>query len=237
MTIDGEEFFKTGDLARYNTEGVLVFVGRADFQIKIRGQRMEPSEVELVLMQIVNKCVVVKRTHLDDDIVVAYVETTKTVDDLRQHCLSHLPLYMVPSLFIILDKIPQNENGKIDRHALPPLDFSSLSVSDSRHQQPQTDMEKKVHTLWCQLLPHLTLISTSKSLFELGGTSLTIMKLFYFYQTTLKRNVKVGDLFQHSTIINHAHLLEQQTTFEDNLSVWYPLNLTEGTTAALDIIV
>lgn len=228
VTINNEKFFKSGDLARYNSFGELVHIGRGDFRIKINGQQVEQGEVESILLQIVSDCIVVKATHLDNDFLVAYVRTTHTAQDLRQHCLSRLPRYMVPSLFMIVDKIPFNQNGKVDRHALPPPDFSSLFLSTSTAEQLRTDMEKQVYEIWCQVLPYLSCVSTSTSFFELGGNSIAMMKLSYLYQTVLKRKVDVINLFHQPTIIDHALLLEQQTKFEHNSLVWQSLNLIKG---------
>ncbi|CAF1188645.1 unnamed protein product [Adineta steineri] len=228
VTINNQQFFKTGDLARYNTSGEFVFGGRIDFQIKIHGQRVEPGEIESVLMPIAGHCVVTKGTHFDNDFIVAYVQTTKTQQSLRQYCLSRLPIYMVPSLFIFLDKFPLTQNSKIDRKALPSPDIGVFPVPGSLDEQPQTDMQSQVHSLWCRVLPHVSVISTSRSLFELGGTSITIMKLIQLYHTVFKKNLNIADLFQQSTIIDHARLLEQQTAFVDDIIPAYSLNLTQG---------
>ncbi|CAF4107235.1 unnamed protein product, partial [Adineta steineri] len=227
VTINNEDYFRSGDLALYNDQSALVFVGRIDFQIKISGHRIEPDEIESILMKIVTNCVVIKATHVGNDYLVTYVETKHKQDYLRQYCLSHLPLYMVPSFFIIVDKFPLNPNGKLDRSVLPPIDFNSFSLPVSSEEQCQTEMEKEVHSIWLQVLSHVDNISISKSLFELGGNSLSIMELSYSYQSAFKRNLKISDLFSQSTIRDHARLLEQSLNSENGLTIWQPLNITE----------
>jgi hypothetical protein len=230
-------YYRTGDLVRMNdSTGLLCYIGRKDFQFKLHGQRIDLGEIESVLREITGHCVVVKTKYLDDEHLVAYAETKRSEYDLRQHCLSLLPLYMVPSFFVILDKLPLNENGKIDRKALPSVDYSSLSVSPIEGDQPVTEMETKVFAIWCQILPHLTSMpSTSTSFFSLGGNSLSLMKLFRLYWKDFKQyHIDISDLFRRSTIGDHAQLLLQNQC--DNAIIsdcWHSLNIIQGEYATM----
>ena len=124
IEIDGELFYRTGDLVRMDNNGLLYYQGRKDHQIKLHGQRIELGEIERCLLNItsISACVVMK---WNDDYLVAYVQSSDINEQqLREHCQSHLPPHMIPSFFIILDKLPLNPNGKIDRKQLPSPDFS-----------------------------------------------------------------------------------------------------------------
>ena len=131
IDIDGELFYRTGDLVRMDNNGLLHYQGRKDHQIKLHGQRIELGEIERCLLNTsISACVVIK---WGDNHLVAYVQTTSNIDEkqLREHCQSHLPPHMIPSIFIILDKLPLNANGKVDRKLLPSPDFSSSTLSST----------------------------------------------------------------------------------------------------------
>jgi acyl-CoA synthetase (AMP-forming)/AMP-acid ligase II len=102
IEIDGELFYRTGDLARMDNNGLLYYQGRKDYQIKLHGQRIELGEIERCLLDTsISACVVIK---WGDDYLIAYVQSS-TIDDkqLREHCQSHLPSHMIPSIFIVLE--------------------------------------------------------------------------------------------------------------------------------------
>ncbi|CAF1682357.1 unnamed protein product, partial [Adineta ricciae] len=112
--IDSDIYYRTGDIVRVDANGALHYRGRKDQQVKIRGQRIELGEIEkCILNTSVSACIVIK---WGEDHLVAYVQGSDvTENQLRDHCQSHLPPHMVPSMFIILDKLPLNANGKVDR--------------------------------------------------------------------------------------------------------------------------
>ncbi|CAF5181234.1 unnamed protein product, partial [Rotaria sp. Silwood1] len=149
--------YRTGDLVRMDKSGLLHYQGRKDFQIKLHGQRIELGEIERCLLNTsITACVVIK---WDDDHLIAYVQGSDIDEEqLRKHCQSHLPPHMVPSLFIVLDKLPLNANGKIDRKHLPPpssLFSKSLPLDYSNNSEIKTaldEIESAVHTLWCDIL-------------------------------------------------------------------------------------
>jgi hypothetical protein len=230
--INNEICYRTGDLGRLNPiTRAIEYCGRQDFQVKLRGQRIELGEIESIIMEKASAVVVTKTTNDNSDYLVAYVETKMSKDDLRQHCSSRLPLYMVPSFFVILDKLPLNQNGKIDRKALPTVDFRSISVSSKEVDQVTTEMEKKVFSIWCQILPHLTSIpATSTLFFSLGGDSLSLIKVFRLYKEQLKyENIKVINFFRRSSIADHSQLLEASQCANVVRSLdWISLNIIEG---------
>ncbi|CAF3894979.1 unnamed protein product, partial [Rotaria sp. Silwood1] len=230
--IDGI-FYRTGDLGKINCDGELLFVGRTDFQVKLRGQRIELGEIEAVIMRLssdITNCVVIKLNHNNEEHLVAYLQTIAQLDNnmLRDECIKYLPLYMVPSLFVLLDRFPLNPNGKLDRKALPSPDFSLLLSSNVTvvDDEPRTDIERQVSSIWSQIL-HLTMIpSINMNFFKLGGNSLLLMKLHHAYQTQFHYSVNISDLFRHSTIIDHAQLLQsQQLIIEPQ---WNSLHINKG---------
>ncbi|CAF1690916.1 unnamed protein product, partial [Adineta ricciae] len=149
----------TGDLVRLDAKGVLHYVGRRDFMVKLRGQRIELSEIEKTIMDassVVTRCVVVKYEDkkIGSEYLTAYVQTTviNIEQILQQKCQERLPFYMVPSFFILLHKLPLSENGKIDRKRLPCPHMSINLLYQQDNQQSKTEIERLVSTLWCEIL-------------------------------------------------------------------------------------
>ncbi|CAF4252816.1 unnamed protein product, partial [Adineta steineri] len=213
IEIDGQLFYRTGDLVRMENNGLLHYQGRKDHQIKLHGQRIELGEIEQCLLNItsISTCVVMK---WNDDYLVAYVQSSfhTNEEELRQHCQSHLPPHMIPSFFVILDQLPLNSNGKIDRKLLPPPQFSSTHLTNGIDLLlPTNDIEVSIHHIWCETFK-LNQISTNTNIFTIGGHSLLIMQLFHRYRIEFHsrtNTLSITDLFQHPTIIHHAQLIQQ----------------------------
>jgi acyl-coenzyme A synthetase/AMP-(fatty) acid ligase len=137
--IDGMKFYRSGDLCRLNEQGEIICVGRADYQVKLRGQRLEVGEIEACIMQIKNvtNCIVIKcsDSRSEQDFLGAYVESTScSKDEIHQQCRDHLPAYMVPSVFVILDRLPLNSNGKVDRKQLPKAELNQKADVSNEFQ-------------------------------------------------------------------------------------------------------
>ena len=236
IEIDGELFYRTGDLVKIDNNGLLYYQGRKDHQIKLHGQRIELGEIERCLLNItsISACVVMK---WNDDYLVAYVQSSSHIheEQLRQHCQSHLPPHMIPSFFIILDKLPLNQNGKIDRKLLPPPHFSSIHLTNNIELLlPTNDIEVRIHHIWCDLFKQ-NQISTSTNMFTIGGHSLLIMQLFHQYKIEFhleqKQNtLSISNLFQHPTIIHHAQLIQQSINTIHTLNdyPWSSLHVIQG---------
>jgi long-subunit acyl-CoA synthetase (AMP-forming) len=232
-------YYRTGDLGKINIHGEIVFVGRIDFQIKLRGQRIELTEIEAVIMRSsldITNCVVVKFDHENLEHLVAYVETTAIeIDILHDECSKQLPFYMVPSLFVSLNHFPLNSNGKLDRRALQKPDLSSLLSSLKsmvNDEQQRTEMERRIATIWCRVLHLQSIPLTTISLFKLGGNSLVLMKLHHAYQTQFQQSLDVSDLFRRATIADHARLLEEHQERPAVESNCHSLNVIEGKSCA-----
>ncbi|CAF1397974.1 unnamed protein product [Adineta steineri] len=233
VEIDDQLFYRTGDLVTMDDNGLLHYQGRKDHQIKLHGQRIELGEIERCLLSItsISACVVIK---WNDDYLVAYIQSSHTnEEELRQHCQSHLPPHMIPSIFIILDQLPLNQNEKIDRKLLPPPHFSSTNLTNSIELLlPTNDIEVTIHHIWCEILKQ-NQISTDTNIFTVGGHSLLVMQLFHRYKIEFHletHTLSVSNLFQHPTIRHHAQLIQQSLNITHSLDdyPWSSLYLIQA---------
>jgi hypothetical protein len=234
---NGRQYYKTGDLVRQDRRGRLHYVGRRDFMVKLRGQRVELNEIEQTIADAsvqVTKCVVVKHESsiTGHEYLVAFVQTTHTNIEqmLQEKCQQRLPPYMVPSIFILLDKLPLSENGKVDRTRLPLSDIFHSQASEHDGEHSPTETERHVAAIWFEILQLNSKPSTTDNFFKLGGNSLLLIKVYYSYQKMAQfgaTTVTINQLLRHVTIADHARVLEaqQQTT---SVSVWHSLNIIEG---------
>ncbi|CAF1523921.1 unnamed protein product, partial [Adineta steineri] len=233
LEIDGELFYRTGDLVRMNNNGLLHYQGRKDHQIKLHGQRIELGEIERCLLNItsISACVVMK---WNDDHLVAYIQSFHAnEEELREHCQSHLPPHMIPSIFIILDKLPLNQNGKVDRKQLPSPDFSlPTSLSPDQSDTPLNQFEERIHTIWCQVLHcNQNHILKNTSFFSVGGHSLLFIELYHHYQSVFNfdtHSLSIAPFLQQPTIFQHSQLLQTVIINYVKATQWHTLHINEG---------
>ncbi|MGB3605229.1 MAG: amino acid adenylation domain-containing protein [Gordonia sp. (in: high G+C Gram-positive bacteria)] len=194
----GKRMYQTGDRVTRLHDGRLVYNGRIDFQLKIRGLRIEPGEVDAVIAAHpeVDSAVSLGVPGRDGQLVLAtYVSLRRgadaDADRLMQFARAKLPKYMTPQAITVLDSLPVTSVGKIDRRALPPIDLSS----DVEIVAPRNATESVVAGLMAQILG-LAEISVTDSFFEIGGNSLSATKLVSRLSAVLDRHVSVRDVFQ-----------------------------------------
>jgi amino acid adenylation domain-containing protein len=174
----GARMYRTGDRARWLTDGQIEYLGRVDDQIKIRGYRIEPNEIIAVLNThpaVQASAVITRQDGMDSESLVAYIVVTNpqprpTVTELRDLLLSRLPDYMIPAMFVILPDLPLTAHGKLDRKALPPPDASN-TLRDENYLAPRTVLEEKVSALVANLLG-VARVGVNDNLFLIGGHSL-----------------------------------------------------------------
>ncbi len=210
--------YYTGDLGYRRPDGCLVHMGRKDFQTKIRGHRVEVSEVEIALLGIegVEQAAVVAR---DDDgegrRLVAYVipqeRRAPTVSALRASLKESLPSYMQPSAFVILDSLPLTASGKVDRRALPAPARSRQQV-DSVYAAPKNSVEKVLANLWAEILG-VAEVGVDDDFLQLGGDSLLGARIVVRVNEMFSPQPPLKLLFETPTVARLAgHLIEQEGT-------------------------
>ncbi|MFN6567974.1 non-ribosomal peptide synthase/polyketide synthase [Dendronalium sp. ChiSLP03b] len=205
--------YKTGDLARYLSDGNIEYLGRIDNQVKIRGFRIELGEIEAVLSQyeqIQANCVVVREDSPGDKRLVAYIvpqpQTTPTVSEVRQFLKSKLPEYMVPNAIAILDSFPLTSSGKVNRRALPAPQATSEQLE--KYVAPRTPLEEILTGIWAQVLK-VGQVGIHDNFFELGGHSLLATQLVSRVRSSLKVELPLRSLFAAPTIAQLAPLIVQ----------------------------
>jgi amino acid adenylation domain-containing protein len=205
-SLSAGRIYRTGDLARFLPDGNIEFLGRADYQVKLRGHRIEPGEIEAILEQCtgVRQAVVVLREDREGDKrLAAYLvgdnSGAEAFVNLRTLLESKLPDYMVPSAFVFLPELPLTDNGKIDRKALlklPPPGSTSVSQSEGG---PGNDMERIVAAAWREALG-IPSVGIDDNFFDLGAHSLTVAEVQSKLQERLEREIPLVDLFHFSTV-------------------------------------
>ena len=203
----GEKIYKTGDVGRWLPDGNIEYQGRIDDQVKIRGYRIELGEIENVLQQseLVNQAVVVVKEENGAKRLVGYVvpEGEFDRDRLVVFLKSRLPEYMIPALWVELDKLPLTNNGKVDKKALPDADTGSLFTGN--YEAPRNAMEEGLATIWQDLL-RIPRVGIHDNFFELGGDSIITIQVV----SRAKRmgyNLHPRDLFICQTIAVLAAVL------------------------------
>jgi amino acid adenylation domain-containing protein len=195
--------YRTGDLARWRTDGLLEHLGRIDQQVKVRGYRVEPAEIESVLLQHPELAQALVTVRLDTTGVkqlVAYVAPKDlqgpTITDLQEFLQQRLPDYMIPAVMVSLNELPLTPNGKVDRAALPAPD---VQRSGKTHCEPRNATETQLREIWEEVLQTRP-IGIKDKFFALGGHSLMAVRLLARVEKTFNVKVPVATLFQHPTI-------------------------------------
>jgi amino acid adenylation domain-containing protein len=239
-SVPGEEelrLYRTGDLGLMQPDGCLIHIGRKDAQVKIRGQRVELGEIEMILLEHINikdAAVVVyprsqteflphSRSQTDpsaslrtgfgneDNYLVAYLaprqEPRPAISELRDFLRRRLPDYMVPAAFMFLAELPLLPNGKINRRALPSPPLSQQGERGPGGEGPQTPIEQYLADIWAELLK-LERVSIHHNFFELGGHSLHAMQILIRLRDMFGVELTLRDFFEVPTIAELAQTIE-----------------------------
>ncbi|MGV9268855.1 amino acid adenylation domain-containing protein [Kitasatospora sp. NPDC003701] len=218
--VAGSRMYRSGDLARRRADGVLEFVGRRDHQVKVRGYRIEPGEVEVALAASpsVGEAVVIAR---DDDgsgarlvgyVVPAPGAGVPSAQELAEWCGRTLPAYMVPSAFVLLERVPLNVNGKLDRAALPVPGRDDVRGGGA-FVAPRSADERVVAAVWQSVLG-LERVGVEDGFFEVGGDSIRAISVVGALRAE-GFDVAVRDLFEHRTVAALAAFARAGSPRED----------------------
>ncbi|HET7461007.1 MAG TPA: amino acid adenylation domain-containing protein, partial [Longimicrobium sp.] len=210
----GERMYRTGDRVRWHG-GVLEFLGRADQQVKVRGFRVEPGEIETALREhpsVADAAVVAREEVPGDRYLAAYVAPVPGAQlepaALREHLSSRLPAWMVPSLFVAMDALPRTPGGKLDRRALP-APAAAAAAQDASFAAPATPTEAAVAEIWCEVLK-LDRVGATDHFFDLGGHSLKATRILTRVGARLGVELPVGVIFDHPTVRGIAALVDEK---------------------------
>jgi amino acid adenylation domain-containing protein len=213
--VGGGRMYRTGDLARYLPDGSLEYQGRCDQQIKLRGFRIEPGEIEVQLAASpwVREAVVQVCSTEHHPRLVAWIVPTADADrsalqgQLRAYLSERLPEYMVPSAYVWLDALPLTANGKLDRRALPEPERAAVGTRE--YAAPQGETETTLARVWCELL-EIGQIGRHDNFFELGGHSLLAVRL----SSQLRQQgitLPVQAIFNHPILAELAERIDRRT--------------------------
>ena len=218
----GGRLYRTGDLGRYRADGQIEFLGRLDSQVKLRGYRIEPGEVETLLSQhvAVQEAVVVLHEDVGGRRLVAYAVPTTgatvTSQELRQALQERLPSYMLPAAIVLLPELPLLPNGKVDRSALSNPQRIHLERRGS-YEVPRTPLEEQVAAIWREVL-RLEQVGVCDDFFELGGHSLLATQVLSRIRKTYAVEVSLHTFFEAPTIADLVKYLPengQETSGEE----------------------
>lgn len=196
--------YKTGDLCRFLPDGNIEYLGRIDFQVKIRGNRVELGEIEAAILtdSSVKDCVVIGREDTPgEQRLVAYVienEGRFSLSSMRQKLAAELPDYMIPSVFVRMPFFPLSPSGKTDRLALP-IPSSERPELVNRYIAPQGETERLIVKIWLDLLP-VDKVGLDDNFFDLGGNSLLLVRVANKLNNMFHKDISVISLFEHPTV-------------------------------------
>ncbi|MFB6456953.1 amino acid adenylation domain-containing protein [Chitinophaga sp. Hz27] len=232
--LPGDRLYRTGDLCRWLPDGNLMFLGRIDTQVKIRGNRVELGEIEHVLQQFagIQETVVAVNGEGDEKYIVAYYVAPAAInaDELQAFLAEKLPEYMQPAAYVYMSRLPLNTNGKVDRKALP----AAQLIANGEYVAPADTIQEKIQEIWAELLKKAsTTISIAESFFDLGGHSLNATTLTHRLFKVFGVKITIKDIFLYPTIAGLSGLIKnaQQAKYtvieKAEEKTYYPLSTAQ----------
>lgn len=214
----GSRMYKSGDSGRWLPDGNIEYLGRMDNQVKVRGYRIELGEIESVLQHcecIRHSVVLIKEDNLGDKRLVGYVVANGSFDPeaIISFLKAKLPGYMVPALWMQLESMPLNFNGKIDKKALP--DFDTGNYSTEKYVSPRNELETALAGMWKELL-QVEKVGIHDNFFELGGHSLIAIQLISRLHKRFNIKTDIGKIFSNPTIKELGEVLNHENKHEFN---------------------
>jgi len=221
MTLNGIPYYNTGDLCKKDEHGELYVMGRNDGQIKLRGLRIEPSEIETLIARFKNVLitkVLIKKVN-NTDYLCAYFTASEEIDieDLKKHLLDSLPAYMLPSFFIQMDEFPKTPNGKTDFKNLP-----DPHIDLDAFVEPSNDIEKGIFDIVSELLG-TSEFGVNTDLFQVGLTSLSVVQLVSAVYDKFNTQLMVTEVMKYKSIENIAKEITFEEEESEELQELYPL--------------
>jgi amino acid adenylation domain-containing protein len=218
----GARLYRSGDLGRWRDDGNIEFLGRDDLQVKIRGYRIELGEIEAHLAStpgVRDVAVLAREDTAGVRRLVAYLtaeaEATISPASLRTHAADRLPDYMIPSAYVVLDRLPLTANGKVDRQALPEPDAAALVTRE--YERPQGKHEVMLARLWQEILG-VSHVGRQDDFFELGGDSMQAMKLIDRLAEIFRVEFPFAAVFQYPTFAEMIDHISNLTSAEHSMS-------------------
>ncbi|MBS0358817.1 MAG: amino acid adenylation domain-containing protein, partial [Proteobacteria bacterium] len=207
-----KKLYRTGDLAKWLPDGNIQYIGRNDFQVKLRGFRIELAEIESILSthpKIKQTCVLLKNNNVarGSEYLISYYVSEKELltEDLRKYLESSLPEYMIPSFFVWMQAFPLTETGKLNYHALPE---PQLKREENKYIQPRTQLESDLLQIWIELLK-FSEVGVTDDFFKVGGNSISAIRLVSLINIKLSSQITVRDIFDLRTIEKIAYLVQK----------------------------
>ncbi|MCX7748505.1 MAG: amino acid adenylation domain-containing protein [Clostridia bacterium] len=209
----GKRMYKTGDLAKWTPDGEIKIAGRVDHQVKIRGYRVELEEIEKSIMGYgnIDECVVIARDDsMGNKYLAAYYVSSEEVmvASIRTYLSGALPEYMVPGVFVRLERLPRTQNGKIDRKSLPEPEVTRTTLG-TEYIEPESNTEKTLEGIWKQLL-NIERIGVNDNFFDIGGNSLLLVRMHGELEKNYPGKISVAEIFAHPTVHKLADLIDRE---------------------------
>ncbi|HDP5831075.1 TPA: amino acid adenylation domain-containing protein [Staphylococcus aureus] len=223
ILLDQKKYYRTGDLVRRNKDGSVDYISRKDYQVKVRGYRIELEEIESVIgthPQIINCSVVVKNINGENQLVAYYVKKEEEMDfhyNLISYLEEMLPEYMVPTSCIEIEEIPYTSNGKVDKSILSNM----IIKSNQTKFELESKLQEVIHNIWSKYLGHKE-FSIYDDFFKLGGHSLMIAKIIRDLNEYTDIKLNFNDVYQHPSIKQleeYINMMKEKGDFKDTESI------------------